>query len=84
MRTVSIWLLCAIQFLVLLNIRVAAKNLVVATYNLWNVMFQWDSRKYYIADMVCNRAIHRGRGNRGTPPRNLNLCLVNTENSNYR
>ena len=29
----------------------------VATYNLWNVMFNWNIRKYRIAQMVCSRAI---------------------------
>ena len=26
--------------------------LTIATYNLWNVMFNWDVRKYRIAQMV--------------------------------
>lgn len=29
----------------------------VATYNLWNVMFQWDVRKYRIADMVRTKTV---------------------------
>ena len=54
MKAVRVWLFCVVGFLAKLNTEVSAKNLVVATYNLWNVMFQWDSRKYYIADMVRN------------------------------
>lgn len=44
-----------VYFIVLLgalNVRASAKNLVVASYNLWNVMFQWDVRKHFIAEMV--------------------------------
>ncbi|CAB3983156.1 Hypothetical predicted protein [Paramuricea clavata] len=52
MKAVRVWLFCVVGFLAKLNTEVSAKNLVVATYNLWNVMFQWDSRKYYIADMI--------------------------------
>jgi hypothetical protein len=54
MKTVGAWLLCVAGFFATLNTGVSAKNLVVATYNLWNVMFQWDSRQHYIADMVRN------------------------------
>ena len=28
------------------------KTVTVATYNIWNIMFQWDVRKYRIAEMV--------------------------------
>ena len=28
------------------------KIISVASYNIWNVMFQWDTRKQYIAEMV--------------------------------
>ena len=28
-------------------------DLTVATYNIWNVMFHWEVRKIYIADVVC-------------------------------
>ena len=31
------------------------KTLTVASYNIWNVMFQWDTRKQYIAKMVILR-----------------------------
>lgn len=31
---------------------ISAKNLVVASYNLWNVMFQWHVRKHFIAEKV--------------------------------
>ena len=32
---------------------IEATELKVATYNLWNIMFNWNIRKHYIADMVC-------------------------------
>ena len=54
MKLFRVCLFCALWFLATINNAVLAKNLVVATYNLWNVMFQWDSRKYYIAYMVRN------------------------------
>ena len=45
--------LCFIFVLAAIKIEVSAKkNLVVASYNLWNVMFQWNVRKYIIAEMV--------------------------------
>ena len=28
------------------------KVITVASYNIWNVMFQWETRKQYIAEMV--------------------------------
>lgn len=28
------------------------KIITVASYNIWNVMFQWETRKQYIAEMV--------------------------------
>ena len=57
MNTFRISLLCITGFLAVINTGVSAKTLVVATYNLWNVMFQWDSRKHYIADMVRTKFI---------------------------
>ena len=54
MKIARIWLLWVFGFLKTLNSGVLAKNLVVASYNLWNVMFQWETRKHYIADMVTN------------------------------
>ena len=54
MKLARVWLLWVVGFLKTLNNGVSAKNLVVASYNLWNVMFQWETRKHYIADMVMN------------------------------
>ena len=28
------------------------KTVTIASYNIWNVMFQWDTRKQFIAEMV--------------------------------
>ena len=30
----------------------AATTIKVGTYNLWNVMFNWNVRKHYIAELV--------------------------------
>ncbi|XP_041348088.1 uncharacterized protein LOC121367786 [Gigantopelta aegis] len=44
-------LICLLHVLVSLH-QCWSDNIVVSTYNLWNVMFNWETRKYHIAHLI--------------------------------